>query len=418
VIYPYQDQWYFIQQFILLPLAAIILAIFYFYFAYGYFSIVVLHRLTKASFKLDYISIIDLFMAYFFALIVFLVVYYHLQKSIFYVSMSSNAAILLGISIVYLGRLITKNLGVFYGKVHFSAIFLTGAVLILFRSIYGFETLNSINPLAFYNYSINGISYFAEYYSRQITTSAFAAIILSTFGELLLSMTPPKERKLVSVIEKFPSGFFTYTGLHERNFEDLFKEVKGKHHGLIDKLEQMLKPNNGDQIKTVKCAVKSSLWLIQQMDRILGSDDKIVDDNGKEIKRKNICILKRPDNLAILDHISSTFKRDPSPDIFFSGRENDIKNFIRKYIKRSKILKWYMTKEYDLGRMAFLAVEYTNDKKCMLLIVFDTGPRMNRVGLYTEEGYIVDSFTNLFDCAWSISTDYDPDKCQILGFSQ
>lgn len=73
----------------------------------------------------------------------------------------------------------------------------------------------------------------------------------------------------------------------------------------------------------------------------------------------------------------------------------------------------YETREYDLGRMAFLLVEYTNEEKCLMLIVLDTGPRRNRIGLYTEEGYIIEAFGNLFDCAWKDSTPYDPNKSGI-----
>lgn len=396
----------FLLRYVLLPVAGIVMACFYFYFAYGYFSILVLHRLTKASFKLNLVSIFDLFISYFFALIVFLVVYYHLQPAILPGSMSPDVAILFGISIIFLGRLITKNLGVFYGKVHFSAIFLTGAILILYRALSSQSTLSFDFFEQFYEYSITGISFFVRFYSDQILISISAALIMSTIGEFMLSMMNPTERKLVSVMEKFPSGFFAYTGLHERNFRDFFQEFKGEHHGLIDKIEQMLKPKTGDEIKTIKCFVKSSLWLVEQMDRLLGNGDSTT-------KVNDVSILKRPDKLAIFEYVNSTFKRDPSPDIFLEGREKDIKEFIKKYLKRSKILKKYTTKEYDLGRMAFLLVEYTNKKKCLMLIVLDTGPRMNRIGLYTEEGYVIETFDNLFDCAWKISPEYDPTKSDI-----
>lgn len=222
-------------NFVILPLVAIILSIFYFYYAYGYFSVVVLHRLTKASFKLDPISIFDLFISYFFALMAFLVIYYHIQFSIFQAGMdfqsspSPNLAIFFGIILIYLGRIITKNLGVFYGKVHFSSIFLTSAVLILYRSISGIGVPEGIDLKTLYNYIITslmyligGASYFLELYRDQIMISFFASIFLSTGGELFLSMMKPRERKLVSIMEKLPSGFLTYTGLHERSMDNIW----------------------------------------------------------------------------------------------------------------------------------------------------------------------------------------------------
>lgn len=75
-------------------------------------------------------------------------------------------------------------------------------------------------------------------------------------------------------MEKFPSGFFAYSGMHEKNFRDVYAEVKGEHHGLIDKLEKILKlpENNTKNIKCIKCFVKSSLWLVEQMDKILENE--------------------------------------------------------------------------------------------------------------------------------------------------
>jgi hypothetical protein len=39
---------------------------------------------------------------------------------------------------------------------------------------------------------------------------------------------------------------------------------------------------------------------------------------------------------------------------------------------------------------------------------------MNRVGLFTQEKYIVETFSNLFAFAWANGVDYDPDKSEIL----
>lgn len=384
---------------------AILLAYLYFYFAYGYFSVIVLYKLTKASFKLDRTSIFDLFVAYFFALMMTIVLYIHIPQSSKTTIMDPTTGIFLGIILVYLGRMITKNLGVFYGKVHFSALFLTGGVLILYRTLSALGFPDQIGLINFYINSLDGITYFISAYQYQIVISFFAAIILSIVGEFLLSILKPKERKLISVLEKMPSGFLTYTGLHQRNISDISKEITGEHHGLLDKIEEILKPSEEYKIESIRCVVKS-LWIIEQIDDILGKNNAL---------KNNILVIKRPDRQAIFEYIDRTFERAPSLDILYDGREKSIDSFIHKYGDRIKRLKNYKARDYDLDELAFLLTEYDNGVKCLLLIVFDTGPRMNRVGLYTEESYIIDAFANLFDSAWKIAEDYDPDNSDILN---
>ena len=86
-----------------------------------------------------------------------------------------------------------------------------------------------------------------------------------------------------------------------------------------------------------------------------------------------------------------------------------IKSYIANLLEGAAILKGLETddmvevKDFYFGELRFLIVEDSSGGKKLLFSARDRGPMMNRVGLYTEEPYIVESFANLFDNTWSKS---------------
>jgi hypothetical protein len=71
-------------------------------------------------------------------------------------------------------------------------------------------------------------------------------------------------------------------------------------------------------------------------------------------------------------------------------------------------LAGYNTRECDMGNLDFIILIYSDGKKEILFLVKDTSPRTKRVGLLSNERYLIDLFEILFDNAWNQAKIFKP----------
>ena len=57
-------------------------------------------------------------------------------------------------------------------------------------------------------------------------------------------------------------------------------------------------------------------------------------------------------------------------------------------------------KSYYFGQMRYIILDYENGDRKMLMIVKDKSIRRSRIGLFTEEPYIINMFQSMFDSIW------------------
>ena len=106
---------------LLVPISCI-----YVIFIRGYLSDVFIPRISNASFELTPHHIANLIIGYLTGMIVFMYVIY--QVGLF-IDIDLALALTLGFTLFYIGRLITYDCGIFYGKLHFSTIFVASSII-------------------------------------------------------------------------------------------------------------------------------------------------------------------------------------------------------------------------------------------------------------------------------------------------
>jgi hypothetical protein len=95
----------------------------------GFLYDVTLRRLTKASFNISLLDFIDLSLAYFIAMLSFLFINLYLKQ--YFSFAAEESIVLIGLILIYMGRIITKHQGMLFGKLHFSAILTTSSILLI-----------------------------------------------------------------------------------------------------------------------------------------------------------------------------------------------------------------------------------------------------------------------------------------------
>ena len=230
-----------IEEVILVVIMPIFISFIYIWLVSGFLSDVFISRLTKASFEIAPRCIVDLWFGYFLGMLVFsYIVHQFVKYKVLEIDPTSEIlVVIIGLTFLYLGRIVTKNKGIFYGRLHFSILFIVGSL---------FFVLNSLIMWA--NLSGDGVQYITSFLDRITSTLIFiqssikpiflGTLILSTVGELCLYQQQHKHpRSLLAVSEKFPSDFMVITG----------------KNGIREKSNLMLGENE-DRI-SMKCVTKS-----------------------------------------------------------------------------------------------------------------------------------------------------------------
>lgn len=388
----------------------ILLCICYYKLVSGFFSNVVMHRLTKASFNLKIGDIADIWLSYFIGIICYLyIAFNHIMfKNIlpfqldFGTIVPNEAIIFVGFSLLYLGRIISKFQGVFYGRLHFSASFIPTtllmfayAIIVVINSIKNLNAGSSKTVYICVEIFINlfqcfrdGIYNYLGYFGDFAVCSILGTLFLATIGELLLSGFGSRSRTLLAASEKLPSDFKTLTGVS---------------CDIVDKIYEIFE---GKEVKSIKCATRS-LRLLSDIEEYIYKQYK--DMHGEDGIEVDYRLLKAPEETALGYYTNAIMSLQPSLGDIVRKRKKAIEDFKNTYSKnlekletlgKSQMLNY---RDYNFSESVFLITEYTNGAKNLLIVAKDTSPRMSRVGLYTEEPYIIDTFANAFDYAWKNS---------------
>ena len=383
------------KEVILVAIIPIFISFIYIWLVSGFLSDVFISRITKASFEWSPSNIIDLWFGYSLGMLVFsYIVHQFVKYGLFDMdTFSIVLVVIIGLTLLYLGRIVTKNKGIFYGRLHFSSLFILGSIFFVLNSIIMLKSasgeyggLYTLLVIPFLDRIIETHIFFQSF----IIHILIGTIMLSTAGEYALYRLPHKHpRSLLAVSEKFPSDFMVITG----------------KNGIREKSNLMLGENE-DRI-SMKCVTKSCTMVKDIEGAIRQKYQEQGEKEGKKEIRLNYKIIKAPKDRSIEDFKNAVNNLPFS--IEWLRKKTMIKGYIANLLEGAAILKGLETddmvevKEFYFGELRFLIVEDSSGGKKLLFSARDRGPMMNRVGLYTEEPYIVESFANLFDNTWSKS---------------
>jgi hypothetical protein len=368
----------------------ILISFIYIFLVSGFLSDVFISRLTKASFEIAPRNIIDLWFGYFLGMLVFSYIVHQFVKytALDIDSSSEILVVIIGLTFLYLGRIVTKNKGIFYGRLHFSSLFILGSLFFVLNSLIMWINLSGGGGAQYITSFLDRITSTLIFMQSSIKPIFIGTIILSTVGELGLYHQQHKHpRSLLAVSEKFPSDFMVITG----------------KNGIREQSKQMFEKNK--DIKSMKCVTKSCTMVkdIEGAIRQIYKEQR--EKEGKKEIKLNYKIIKAPIDRAIEDFENAVNNLPLSMEWLF--KKSMIKNYVANLLKRNVILNRLITegmveaKEFNFGELRFLIVEDSRGCKKLLVSARDRGPLMDRVGLYSEEPYIVESFANLFDTTWS-----------------
>lgn len=373
-----------------------------------------LRRLTKASFNIDSDNFLDLFSAYLICIFAFIFIYLYIDLDKSNLSTASFSA--LGLILIYLGRIITRKQGCFYGKLHFTSIFISALLVLIVELLkldkFEFSDLASgLNPSSlisgFNNIFLILIKYIGIVWdydtksgmtSSPLVISLAGCLFLSTIGEWILSNTTPEIKSYLACAEKFPSDFKVITG------------ITSEKDNIADLLQKIFK----DKIISIRCVTKSLVWV----DLLEKSIRKQSESNRNSDKRVDLDyrILKSPRDNALSDYWNA-IDALPFPVVKSKKFINDEYNlFLEKYQKRwDKLLVLndvglVNARNYYFKDILFLIVENESRKYSLLFLVKDKGNMENRVGLFTEQPYFINIFINIFDTAWIESEQFSVDN--------
>lgn len=376
----------------------------------GFLHDVTLRRLTKASFNLNGMSIIDLSLAYFIGMMSFLFIYFYCynHQETLPCSDSPASVAIFGLMLLYSGRIITKQQGVFFGKLHFSTIFISGAILLIFDTILrcklNFSDFGSNFGISTMAKLLNQTCIISEDYLKMLYVSGdsgvdslflisfLGSLVLAIMGEAYLASTGPSSKSLLAVAEKFPSDFTVITGIYGKN----------------DNIEKLLKDIfENDIIIKIKCVSKSLVFIDLIGKHII---DQVI-TNSEKLKQQNIefdyQILKSPRERALEDRKNALLNLPFSLTNSLKNREGLFKEFEYEYNVREAYLNELERKNYVkvnecyFGDMIFILTENSSGLRKLLFLVKDKGNINNRVGLYTEAPYVINIFYIIFENAWN-----------------
>ena len=225
-----------------------------------------------------------------------------------------------------------------------------------------------------------------------IMTIFLGSIFIASIGEWYLSNLPNKIRSNLCVADKFPSRFRSITNI---------KSDSGKTNFIKNNLF------GDDEIIKLKCITKS-LGLVKF------TKESIEAQYNRYAKEANLeCqIIIAPKEIA-LDNFEDAINELPYS--FFSNKEfkiDLINEFGREYEENYEFLVKLLendninAKDYDYCGVPFLITENKSGFKKMLFLIKDKGTIGNRVGLYTDDQYFIETIENVFNSIWDISVEH------------
>jgi hypothetical protein len=374
---------------IILSSISIIISVAYFYISDGIENNVCIPRLTKASFKLDIYTILQLWVGYFVSCVIFFMIYYFLPRIInpnySNCAVEMDLLVILGFFVVFLGRIVTKHHGVIQGRLFYSTL-LSSAFLLLI--INAFTTINYGGFQGLVKLPSDLLIEVHPFFGIFLIGSFF----LSTAGEFILSISNSGKRSVVCIAEKLPSDFEVITGLQgcgrNRLVSHMIQEFSGKHHGIEDKLEDILTTK---AIKEIRCFSKS-LWIVERI--------KKTERDTKLDFRSVLKVIKVPDIIAMEKFAKRSYDRYPSLDSLHSKRYLEFEEDWDKYLHRKKILTEYEWMDYDIGDLIFFIIEYIEGDRNIMILTRDTSAMGSIIGAFSEEPYIIDLYDNMFKNIW------------------
>lgn len=390
-------------------LIAIITSLILYKLISGFLYDVTLRRLAKASFVMSSGDIAELLFGYFVGMLSFLFIN-SFMKSVFSVqnpnglANSNESVILIGLMMLYVGRIITRRQGIFFGKLHFSAILITSSI-IFFMDVISKGNLDLsgslINDLTVYSPAniyitlINVVLSFIDYLfegnsilSKTIYISAFGVIYLAILGEWFLARLPMNATSLLTIAEKLPSNFVVIhdeTKINKFIKEDMFS----------------------GRIVYSKCATRA----LRFMDFIERPIREQSEANGCSSSKNYILVA--PYDKAEADY-RAFIKSLPWSIFNILKKEGElVQKFKSEYQQRSSLLrnlkhdKLAISKEGYCGDLIFLITRNDQNQRKILFLVREKSTLNGRVGLYTIQPYIINIFEKFFDESWSPQPELD-----------
>ena len=255
----------------------------------------------------------------------------------------------------------------------------------------------SVASIMYYNLTdissdfLNRIKDTLIFFQSFIMYMFIGTIMLSTVGEYLLYRCAHEQpRSLLAISEKFPSDFRVITG----------------QRGISDKSNEMVVEDK--EIISLRCVTKSCTMVRDIEEGIRRQYEKQGEREGQEKKKLDYRIIKAP-----WEKVIENFNKSANTPPFSLGSifrmiqgENYAKKYKEEYEGQLKILDKLKeegkvkVKDFYFGEIRFLIIMDSSGGKKLLFSARGGGPMMDRVGLYTEEPYIVESFANLFDTTW------------------
>jgi|GEM_PF-3016119 len=371
----------------------------------GFLNDVTLRRLTKASFNLNTLGALDLMLAYFIGMLAFLFIFYYCNLNYNNIcSDSSKGVAILGLLLLYAGRIISKRQGVFYGKLHFSTIFISTSILLIFDiliksklnitdfgsnlSIGTFMRLMNQTYHIFEDY-INILYANNHFVDSFFIISLIGAIILATVREGYLAITRPNSKSLLAFSDKFPSDLKVITGIHTKK----------------DNIEKTLDDMFNDEIIKIRCATRSLVAFDIIKDHIRSQYNNNLRKKSGHRNKLDYIILKCTKKQAFDDKLEAICQLPFSFTNSMKNRNKLFTDFVEEYEKREKSLNDFVARNivksinHYLGEAVFIIVENRSGTQKILLIVKDKGVINNRVGLYSESPYFIEIFLTIFDNA-------------------
>lgn len=370
---------------------------------YGFLYDVTLRRLTKASFNISVVDFLDLTLAYMLGMIAFLFINSFLRN--FFTLNSKESMLIIGLSLLFIGRIITRQQSIVSGKFYFSSIFIMSSIFLLLDFIREGRFLPSVvvsgfNPYTISNFYVTCINISLKYINflydgktfdaKLIVISLMGVLFLSTFGEWCIAKLPPTQKSLMAIYDKLPSDFRVITGITSED----------------DKIKHTINSMFEGKIYSVRCVTKS-LRLIELIKEHLERQYNDAEDKSILDYR----IIRAPKDMVINDY-RKAFDEAPLGALkiymtIIRDKDHYINRYKYDYEQRLKILEDIKNKniiklkDMYLGDIVFLITEDDEKNRKILFIVKDKSNLNGRVGLYSEQSHLIDIYEHMFLLAFS-----------------
>jgi hypothetical protein len=225
---------------------------------------------------------------------------------------------------------------------------------------------------------------FVSFYSGPIIILAISSLFLATFGEIFLLHIPSNESPFLENLSEASNSGFKPIESHIYTLSSFKKNIFSYNDKIKEELFIIL---TKEDIKIIRCFTHS-MWLISQIHEF--------DMNYYlKLESSNFKIVKLPDYLNLERMIRKAY-RLPTIDRVLGWKRSAIYESWYYYLSRLPLLNNYDVREYDIGDLQFLVVEYLSGRNCVILF---KGAR----AYYSDEIDIKEKYSTIFDKTWENS---------------